>query len=214
MSKHFSYNDAKYSGAEDENIKEYIARYQAVCRDLSLSPRERCQFVHNLFRGEALRFYNANVLDRTETLAEALVMMQTRFNSLSKQNDVKHELLSLQFSDFVSQCNGKRPLALRALTAHIEKRFPLCPDKWSTEAHKVEFLRQALLSEEWARTLLYRVTPATKLHELTSELGSILQIDEEDRAHTGSRDPANPETDYQSKPAIHYQRYGRRNDKK
>lgn len=152
MSKHISHNYSKYRSAEEENIKEYIARYQAVCRDLSLSPRERWQFVHILFRGEALHFYNANVLDRAQTLSEALTMMQTRFNSLSTQKNVKHELSSLQFSEFVTQYNGKRPLALRTLTAHIAQWFPLGPEKRRTEAHNVEFLRQALLSEKLART--------------------------------------------------------------
>ncbi len=52
----FSQKDRKYSGNDDEGYEEFVDQYLAASRDLSLSPYERLQFLHNLFYGEALRF--------------------------------------------------------------------------------------------------------------------------------------------------------------
>lgn len=190
-----------------------VAKYQAVCRDLSLTPRERCQFVQNLFSDEALRFYNAHVVDRADNLGKVIRMMQDRLNSLSKQNNVKHELSSLTFDQFVSQSNGNCPLALRALAAHIEKDLPLCPDNWNKELHKMEFLRKALITEDWTRQILYKCNPDTKFHDLRSFLASILQIDEKARALSRNTTPS-PSYDKGKKPQIMYQRYGKKNNKR
>lgn len=62
VSKRFSYKDSQYSGADDENIDEYIAEYHAVCPDLSLSSSDCNKFVHKLFRDTALTFYTNEVL--------------------------------------------------------------------------------------------------------------------------------------------------------
>ncbi len=60
ISKRFGSKDQKYSGGDDECIYEFLDQYDAVSRDLCLYDIEKRQYRHNLFRGEALRFYNAD----------------------------------------------------------------------------------------------------------------------------------------------------------
>ena len=56
MAKRFQNKDSKESGADNENIMGFIAQYDLVSRDFHLSHHEKRQYVHNLFRGEALRY--------------------------------------------------------------------------------------------------------------------------------------------------------------
>lgn len=63
----FKMKDLKYNGVNDENIVDFITQYELVSRDLGLPPAEMLQYLHNLFRGEALRDYNPYVSATQET---------------------------------------------------------------------------------------------------------------------------------------------------
>ncbi len=65
----------------------------------------------------------------------------------------------------VDKSDGDRRKALRDLVATIEARIPLCPRDWRNESNKVEFLRNALLTEDWARQLLYSFVDGTHFRE-------------------------------------------------
>ena len=79
-SKCFATKNQKYSGAEDESYDKFVDQYIAASRDLCIPVKERHQYLHNLFRGEALRFYNANVEGRAADFLEALRIMKEQFN--------------------------------------------------------------------------------------------------------------------------------------
>ncbi len=59
--KRFQNKDSKYSGADNENIMDFIVQYNLVARDFNRSHHEKRQYVDNLFRGEALRYYYPEV---------------------------------------------------------------------------------------------------------------------------------------------------------
>jgi len=80
IAKRFSYKDQKFSGSEEENTQEYIAQYMAVCTDLEISPQEKNQFAHNIFRGEALRFYNALAVNNYKRNAIRRNLPESRWN--------------------------------------------------------------------------------------------------------------------------------------
>ena len=85
VNKRFSNKDQKYSGADDEIFGEFIEQYMAASRDLLLSNDERLKYLHNLFREEALRFYNANANGRASNFSQALSMMKEQFHSMGEQ---------------------------------------------------------------------------------------------------------------------------------
>ncbi len=175
IAKLFSSEDRNYSDNDDEGYEEFVDQYLAASRDLSLSPFERLQFLHNLFYGEALRFYNSNVAGRAREFPEALLMMKDQFKSASKQQ-VKAELSELSCSKFLGRSGGDERKAFKELKNHIERRLLLCPTTWRHETHKICFLRDSLVSEDWAQNTLPRVSASTSWRGLCTELGNALQI--------------------------------------
>ncbi len=62
--------------------------------------------------------------------------------------------------------------AMRDLVATIETRIPLCHRDWRDESNKVDFLRNALPTEDLARQNLYSIGKGTHFRELQTELAS------------------------------------------
>ena len=49
--------DQKFSGDLGESWMEYVDDYLQLCRDYSLSPTQKLQYLHNQLRGDAKRYY-------------------------------------------------------------------------------------------------------------------------------------------------------------
>lgn len=175
----FKAKDSKFSGDDTENLQEYLDQYLAVSEDFGLTATQRLQYMHNLFRGEALRFFIQNIRGTASTIGEAVFIMQSQFNSADKQQRVKAELSTVKLRTFVNQCNGSLHQGLRKLAAHIEERTPLCPPNFRFESNRVDFLRQAVISYPWAQPMLYKISPSTKFRSLFTELANALQVHEE-----------------------------------
>ena len=108
MARSFQNKDSKYSGADNQNIIDFIVQYELVSRDFSLSHHEKRQYVHNLFRGEALRCYYAEVEPLGNNYADSIAKMKSQFNSISKQQCVKADLSGLSFRDMVDKSDGEK----------------------------------------------------------------------------------------------------------
>lgn len=215
ISKRFSYKDQQFSGSEDEDFQEFVDKYLDMCNDLEVSPRDKNRFIHNLFRGEALRVYNARVRGQTEVLGEALQIMRNHFNPPSKQNNIKADLLSLRFQSFLVKADGNRRLALKSLVSYIEKWHPQCSPEWKTMEHKVSFLRGAMLSERWALPYLSGLDKNSQFDEVYQKLASIIQIEEDAAAQLHANNSNTRRSDpITSKPSIFFQKYGQRVVKK
>ncbi len=187
MPKRLQNKDSKYSGADSENIMDFIVQYDLVSRNFHLSYHEKRQYVHNLFRG-------AEFEPLGNSYADFIAKMKSQFNSISKQQCVKAELSGLIFEDMVDKSDGNRRQALRDLVATVEARISLCPQDWRNESNKVDFLRNALLTEGWARQHLYRTGKGTHFRELQNQLANALQIHEEVLARSGNNSNAAPST--------------------
>ncbi len=216
MAKGFQIKDSKYSGADNENIMDFIVQYDLVSRDFNLSHHEKRQYVHNLIRGEALRSYYAEVEPLGNNYADVIAKMQSQFNSISIQQFVKAELSGLSFQDMVDKSDCDKRKALRDLFATIEARIPLCPRDWRNESNKVDFLRNALLTEDWARHHLYSIGKGTHFRELQTQLAITLQIHEEVLVRSGNSNKSGPSASSGSKPTIFFTapKYAKRVTKK
>ncbi len=72
IAKLFSSKNRNYSDSDDDGYKEFVDQYLAASCDLWLSPLERFQYLRNVFHGEALRFYNTNIVGRARDFPESL----------------------------------------------------------------------------------------------------------------------------------------------
>ncbi len=127
MVKRFQNKDSKYSGADNENIKDFTVQYDLVSRDFNLFHHEKLQYVHNLFRGEGLRYYHAEIEPLGHNYADVVAKVKSQFNSISKQQSKKAELYWLSFQEMVDKSDCARKKALRDLVATIEARIFPCP---------------------------------------------------------------------------------------
>lgn len=61
---------------------EYVAEYQQVARDYELSQEQRFQYLHNLLRGDAKRFYLDTVQPYVTSFNEAVHHVKAEYNSI------------------------------------------------------------------------------------------------------------------------------------
>ena len=64
INQRFKAKESKYSGSDEEVLQDFIDAYMATAEDYRLSAADKLQLFHNLFRGDALRFYYAHVKGR------------------------------------------------------------------------------------------------------------------------------------------------------
>lgn len=92
----FKDEKSKFSGRPDQALHEYLAEYQQVGRDYGLDSEQRLRYLHNLFGGEAKRFFDDHVDGRYATLGEAIQRMGEDYNSPVRQTAVSNELTALR----------------------------------------------------------------------------------------------------------------------
>ena len=117
---------------------------------------------------------------------------------------MKAELSGLSFQDIVDKSDGERRKRLGELVATIETSIPLFPGDCRNESHKIDFLRNALLTEDWARQHLYTIGMCTQFGELQTQIASALLIHEEVLARSGNSSKAGHSTSSGSKPTIFF----------
>ena len=170
----------------------------AVAKDYRLTPALKLSLFHNLFSGDALRFYNRQIEGRCRQFSEAVNAIYKHFNSDDVQQRVKQELSSLSFNKFAEK-HGSQGKALSSLATYIANRTPQCPIGFQSEANKVDFLKSAVKFQPWAKDILVRIKPDTQFQSLYTELANALQLHEEInpagtalRPHGSSSRPAKP----------------------
>ena len=96
----FKNSESKYSGNDEEHLQDYIDSHLTTAEDYKLSPAEKLQFLHNIFRGDTLRFYNAHVKHRATSFGEAVSIIYGHFNSPNVQQRIKADLSTVRLSGF------------------------------------------------------------------------------------------------------------------
>lgn len=175
ISLRFKNKESKYSGIDTEIFSDFLSDYATVSEDYGLSATQKLKYFHNLFRGSALRYFNTNVKGRSSTFAEAVTAIRSHFNSEDAQQRVKASLSSLSFQSFVDK-EGSKSKGLRALADHISSRITECPQYIRNEASMVDFLRSAVIGEDWATRTLEGVNSSTEFQNFYSMLANALQI--------------------------------------
>lgn len=95
--------DKKFSGELGESWMEFVDEYLQVCRDYSLSPSRKLQYLHNLLSGDAKRFYLDKVDGIATTFQHAVQLINDEYNSHVRQTRIKDYLNTLRVSTFVEK---------------------------------------------------------------------------------------------------------------
>lgn len=203
----FKDKENKYGGADDEDLFEYLVNYETIADDYGMSEQQKCKYVHNLFKAEALRYYITNIKSTASTYMEAKKAMLHHFNSPDVQARVKNQLSTLNFQSFVAK-EGSKAKGLSSIAAFIANRAQKCPAAYRHESHRVDFLRKALLKETWAKQSLVEITDTTEFQKLYTKLANALQFHEETQEAV---DEESPDASKGSKPSILFTqpRYGK-----
>jgi hypothetical protein len=170
----FKNEEHKYSGTLAENYLEYLNNYLDAAKQYRLNEGQKLEFFIEIFTGEAKRHYRNYVDGIADTFAEANRMMQAEFSSKTRQNRVKKQLDALRVSKLVAK--GK-PIAeaLEFVREEITKKSDQGPPTHRDEAHRVEYMKKAVLGMPWAKETLTRCTnadPAWTLKDLHGHLDS------------------------------------------
>lgn len=172
---------AKFSGNLGESWNEYVAEYQQVARDYELTASQKLQYLHNLLRGDAKRFFLDRVHGTAATFAQAVDMVSAEYNSIVRQDRVKNYLSGLRLSSFVKDGTDVTA-ALEKTYKTISKLAPQVPRSHHGESYKVEFLRNAVVGNAWATEPLSRIaTHRLTFQQLYGELEAALHLHNEAR---------------------------------
>ena len=108
-------------------------------------------------------------------------MLESEYNSAVRQSRVKNYLNTLRVTSFVAQ-RTEMSAALAKVCKSIIHLSRQAPRSHQGDAHKVEFLRNAVVGTPWSSEPLSRVaTHDLTFQQLYTELEAALQLDKESK---------------------------------
>ena len=125
----------------------FVDEYKQITRDYGLSQTQKLQYMHNLLRQDAKRFYIDKVDGYATSFNQAVDIIESEYNPKVRQTKVKNYFNTLRLTKFISEGlqvsealakvhNVINKLARQALASH------------RGEAHKIEFLHHAVVGYE------------------------------------------------------------------
>lgn len=178
--------DQKFSGDLSECWEDYKDEYEQISEDYNLSDEQKLKYLHNLLRKDAHRFYLESVKPNSETYDNAVELLEKEYNSIVRQTRVKNHLNSLRLTQFIT-ADTDTASALAKVYKRILNMSRQVPLTHRGDAHKIEFLRTAVVGQSWARVPLSRVaTEGLTFQQLYSELEIAVQLERESLAASSS----------------------------
>lgn len=124
----------KISGEFHESWMEYVDEYLEIYREYNLTPPHRPQFLHNLLRIDAKRYFLDKIGEYATSFQQDIQMLEEKYNSAVRHTRVKNCLNSLRVNDFVVQ--GKEMLVALNLTSNSSMKISgRSPRSLSGDAH-------------------------------------------------------------------------------
>ena len=94
--------EGRYTVKICEDINEGLNNYCEAASEYELSTEQMLKYFHNMFDGEAKRFFRSNVVNNANTLETACQLMQNEFNSITRQNRMRRILQNLRLTQVMS----------------------------------------------------------------------------------------------------------------
>lgn len=203
ISQRFKDRENKYGGTDEEDLSEFLSVYDTVSIDYELTDNQKLQFMHNLFKRQALRFFNTTARSSARTYEQAKELMVEQFNSENVRSRVLNQLQSIRFVTYV-RSEGSRTKALSVMSNYIQNQSTKCPLTHQEEAHRVGFLKRAIIREPWARPIIREVNEKNRYQEFYQDFANALQLEEEiDQSAQSSKRSILP-VDLKGKPEIFF----------
>lgn len=149
-------NQKKFNGDLGECWLEYVDEYEQISLDYNLTPPQKLQYMHNIVTKDAQRFYIDRVKAYANTFEQAVRMIDEEYNSPVRQARVKNFLSSLRVHDYIRD-KIDAATALAKVYKLILKLSRQVPASHRGDAHRIEFLRRAVIGYNWSREPLSRV---------------------------------------------------------
>lgn len=187
--------EKKFNGDLGECWHEFVDEYEQMSIDYNLTGPQKLQYLHNIVTKDAHRFYIDRVKAYATTYEQAVGMIEAEYNSPVRQSRVKNYLNSLRMHDFIGDKTDSAA-ALAKVYRTILKLSRQVPTSHKGDAHRIEFLRCAVVGYDWSREPLSRVaTCGLSFQQLYGELEAAVQLEKEskiaklrDRATDNARD--------------------------
>lgn len=154
ISTKFRLDREKFEGKLEDSYDDVLETYSELCTDLGMSEEQKLQYMHNLFMGEALRFFRDNVAKSATDFEDANKLMREEYNSVTRQNRCRAQLQKLRLADIMRKGKIGTVAALEFMRNEITKLAGQGPAEYRLEAHKREYLQEAVIGNSWATQCL------------------------------------------------------------
>lgn len=151
-----------FHGKTGEDITEFFKMYDIASVDYQLSYELKFQFLHNLFDGEARRFYLDKIAPFNSIYTEVKKKMIDQYNNSTTQNRMRQYLQNLKLSTIMEKESCDVTTGIEKLRDTVNKYTPLGPESHRTDSSKIEYIYDAVVEHEWASSALtncYTATP-------------------------------------------------------
>ena len=172
----FRDKEENFSSDIGKSCIEFVAEYLQVAHHYNLSNAQKKQYMHNLLRDDAKRFYPYRVDNRVNNFTPAVQMIDNEYNSIFLQNRVKMYLRGVRLSRFIDEGHNKI-LVHEKVYKLIKKLSQEVPLSYRGKSHKVEFLRNAIIRYPWATEPLSRIaTHGLSFQQIYGELEAVIHL--------------------------------------
>lgn len=172
----FRDKDKKFAGELGQCSKDYVNEYRQMSHDNNFTKQQKLHYLQNLLQGDAKRYYLEVVAEYATTFQKAVDMVEREYNSYVRQKKVKNLFKSLRMSRFVNESLDPTE-ALGNVCKAITRLIRQAHNSQRGDAHKVDFLSNAVSGYDWTIEPLFRVaTHGLNFQQLYGELEAALQL--------------------------------------
>jgi hypothetical protein len=153
ISKRF--NDAeKYSSDVNDptTLAKTRERYMTAVDELEIDRSDQTAFLHHILKGAANDFFYSDISnqDPRPSLGEAFGLLEKRFETHEKQQQVRQNLTSMTIDSLQRELSVSKRQALTEMYNRILRFTPSCPPETRGDRHMLILLCDALKDELWA----------------------------------------------------------------
>ena len=174
------FKDNRFTGALTQTIEMTLRDYNICARQHRLTQSQKADYFVNILDGPARTFFFNNSSESMpfEEMAE---MMIGEFNSNSRQLQVYGRLTTLRIERVITENElNSFSEALTKIVTIIEMMTPQCPPHFRSEPHKITYLRNAVIGQQWSRTPISNiVTSHYTFNGFVTALRESMQLEEE-----------------------------------
>ena len=121
--------EERYFGRIGEDINEVVDKCCDAADDYNLNEDQKLRYFHNVFDGEAKRFYRTSIAGTQLSFDSAVQRMLQEFNSITRQNRVRKLLQNLRLSQILKTKNCSVSEALEELRETTTRYTPQGPKR-------------------------------------------------------------------------------------